>query len=82
MRLVYVSFASPEAFLGAALVEAPDLAGALSRAWRDGFNPGGSVVLVDVTDAPEAHDIDARDRNRLLTLDEAERVFGRLERAS
>jgi hypothetical protein len=52
--LWYLSFADGdkppgEQWLGAAIVRAPDLASAVSRAWAVGANPGGEVASVSFT---------------------------------
>lgn len=39
---------------------------------RYGINPGGEIMFFDVTEA--AHKINAADKNRLLTKEEAERI--------
>lgn len=64
-RLYWLSFASETAFLGVAIVEAPNLAGAVDEAMRRGLNPGGQALAVEV---PAEHVEQARPyRNRLIT---------------
>lgn len=61
-------------FLGAAVVEANDLAEAITKSWPEGCNPGGEVLSAEIP-KPEY----ARVRphlNRLMQREELERLFG------
>jgi hypothetical protein len=49
MSWYYLSFASPTAFLGACVVEADDAANAVDVATERGCNPGGEIMMFDVT---------------------------------
>lgn len=58
MRYYFLSFASHVGFLGACLVGVEDIADpkaraklAIDEAWRLGINPGGEVLIADLSDA-------------------------------
>jgi hypothetical protein len=66
MTWFYLSFADSrlpngEQWLGAAIVQADDVSGAMTEAWRRGINPGGEIVAVEVEHMPPA-----RFLNRLM----------------
>jgi hypothetical protein len=44
----WLSFADDDGFLGACIVEAPDVVQAAIQAFRHGCNPGGEVVGVKI----------------------------------
>jgi hypothetical protein len=74
--LYWISFASETAgCLGVAIVEANSLTGAVKEATRRGINPGGQAAVFE---CPTAHDRQMAwpYRNRLLSRDEAVRIFG------
>lgn len=68
-----------EQFLGAAIVRAEDIAGAIRAAWRFGCNPGGEVLSEpfpeDLEDAVPDHF-----RHRLLSRAECAEVDELLKR--
>jgi hypothetical protein len=65
MTIWYLSFATTERFLGAAVIEAHEMLDAVAEAHRLGINPGGEVLGVPV---PEEHEAEARTvMNRLLS---------------
>lgn len=74
MTLFWLSFAVTSKSLGVAIVEAKSLSGAVSEASRRGINPGGEVLGLEVPSA--CVDAARPYRNRLLTAEEAVRVFG------
>lgn len=66
IQLWYLSFASPEKFLGGCFVLALGVGTAIQQSHRLGINPGGSVQAIR-TDAKAAHSLDAKWMNVLLT---------------
>ncbi len=68
----YVSFAFTDGFIGACLVEAEDMNGAIRESHRLKINPGNcSVLVLEVPDIPETWGQFPMDkRNRLLSRDE------------
>jgi len=63
-------------FLGVAVVEAPDEVSAARETWRQGCNPGGGVVFVEI---PEDFQIPPEAVNKLLSEAEVEKFFGPVE---
>lgn len=47
---MWVSFAEPGKFLGAVIIEAIDVEEAVTKCWRLGINPGGSVLGAPLSD--------------------------------
>ncbi len=76
-KTFWLSFADPtkprgQQHLGVAIVEASSAGGALTKAWEMGCNPGGEVMIDDVTDDASLAEAP---RNVLLTAEQLER-FG------
>jgi len=70
MKHWYISFATPERFLGGTVVAAVDAAAALAEATKLGRNPGGEAAILPVPpDALAGPDCQAM-LNRLLGEDE------------
>jgi hypothetical protein len=79
--IFWLSFCDPDRpkgtqFLGAVMIEAPDLPAAIRRAWKKNCNPGGEIVSTEVP--PGKHADARRYLNRLMQRDEIERTFGRV----
>lgn len=74
-KLMYLSFAGDEGFLGAVIVSANGIATASVKCWQMGCNPGGEV-MASVIMEPAASTITVDLKNRLLSREELERAFG------
>lgn len=72
-RLMYLSFASEEGFLGAVIVSAHGVATAVVKCWALRCNPGGEVMAKEV---PGGIEIPEAFQNRLLSREELEQAFG------
>jgi hypothetical protein len=75
MPLIYMSFADPNKpegtqFLGAAIVEADDLAEATKKTWRLGINPGGEVLSFEVPEELEHRVYEQNAINKLLSFED------------
>jgi hypothetical protein len=77
LRLHYLSFAGPEGWRGAVIVEAHGLVDALVLCHVLGINPGGDVACVPV---PPEHLPPESARNRLLSKADCEEVLGPMTR--
>jgi hypothetical protein len=75
LRWFYLSFADDDGFHGAVIVEARGEAHALQQCHRLGINPGGQVALFAV---PEDAPLPDAAKNRLLSKEDLERIFGEL----
>lgn len=71
MRDWYLSFATKDEFLGAAVVQADDIVGAHLAVTLLGINPGGEVLLVAVPDG-KADALPDEFRNVLLSRSDVE----------
>jgi hypothetical protein len=71
LRPFYLSFASPERFLGGAIVEAHGILSAVTMCNALGINPGGEVMALPV---PEDHVPSPEYFNRLLSKEEVQNL--------
>ncbi len=52
-KFFWLSFADDSGFLGAAIVEAPNIIAAIQKAWELKINPGGEVKSLELPGATE-----------------------------
>lgn len=73
--MYWISFASDTGPLGVAIVEAETGAEALNVASRLKLNPGGQAMIVEIPTVEGRHEAWPY-RNRLISREEIERIFG------
>ncbi len=73
LRWFYLSFADDKGFLGAAIVETCGEMHAIELAHTLGINPGGEVMVFEV---PEGAPLPEAAKNRLLSKNELDRLYG------
>lgn len=72
MTWFYISFADDDGFLGGLYIDGDDLAGAVVHSHFLNENPGGEMLTFELPEGDLEANVPARDRRRLLTLEEIE----------